>query len=186
MLDPSQLYPDTPRPLKRVEYERLVELGMFEDERVELLYGVVVQMSPHGPPHDSAIEELTEILVRALAGRARVRIQSAFAASDGSEPEPYVAVVPPGDYHQAHPTEAWLIAEVAQSSVRKDRGLKARLYAESRVPEYWVVNIPGGLIEVHSDILDGEYSRVTPYRRGEAVALQRFPDVQVPVAQVIR
>ena len=91
--------------------------------------------SPHGPRHDSAVEELTEILVRELAGRARVRIQSAFVASDGSEPEPDVAVVPKGDYHDSHPTSAWLIMEVAESSLRKDRGLKAQLYAESGVGE---------------------------------------------------
>ncbi len=186
MIDPSQIAPDRPRPLRRVEYERLVELGLFEGERVELLYGMVVEMSPHGPPHDAAIEELTEILVGALAGRARVRIQSAFAASDGSEPEPDVAVVPKGDYHHAHPTSAWLVVEVADSSVKKDRGLKAQLYAESGVPEYWVVNIPDRLIEVHTDIVGGAYTRVTPYRIGDTVSLSRFPDVRVPVADVIR
>lgn len=96
MIDPSLLTPDRLRPLRRVEYDRLVEMGAFEGQRVELLYGMVVAMSPHGPPHDSSIEELNELLVRALAGRARVRIQFAFAASDGSEPEPDVAVVPKG------------------------------------------------------------------------------------------
>lgn len=159
---------------------------MFEGERVELLYGMVVTMSPHGPPHDSAVEELTELLVRALAGRARVRIQSAFAASDGSEPEPDVAVVPKGAHHQGHPTEAWLIIEVAESSLKKDRGLKAQLYAESGVPEYWVVNLPDRLIEVHSEIVGGAYARVTPYRPGDSVPLLQFPDVQVPVSDVLR
>jgi Uma2 family endonuclease len=185
VLDPSQIAPDAPRLLKRAEYDRLVDLGMFAGERVELLYGVVVQMSPHGPAHDAAVEELTELLVKALAGRARVRIQSAFAASDGSEPEPDVAVVPKRDHHEAHPTEAWLIVEVAQSSVKKDRVLKAQLYAESGVPEYWIVNVADGLIEVHCDIVGGAYTRVTPYRRGDAVALGRFPDVQIQVADVI-
>jgi Uma2 family endonuclease len=169
-----------------VDYERLVELGAFEGERVEFLYGTIVEMSPHGPPHDSAIEELTEILVTALVGRARVRVQSAFAASDGSEPEPDVAVVPPGDYHRVHPTEAWLIVEVAETSLKKDRGLKAQLYAESGVPEYWVVNIPDQMVEVHTDIVGGAYTRITPYRSGDTITPKRFPDVKIPVAGVIR
>lgn len=186
MIDPSLLEPDTYRPLKRSEYQRLVEFGTFEDERVELLYGMVVQMAPHGPAHDSAIEELTDVFVRALAGRARVRVQSAFAASDGSQPEPDLAVVPKGDHRRAHPSEAWLIVEVSHSSLRKDRGIKARLYAESGVPEYWVVNVADRLIEVHSDIVGDTYTRVTPYREGDVITLQRFPDVSVRVADIIR
>jgi Uma2 family endonuclease len=159
---------------------------LFEGERVELLYGVVVQMSPHGPLHDSALQELTELLVRNLAGRASVRIQSAFAASDGSEPEPDVAVVPKGDYRGAHPDQAGLIVEVAHSSLPKDRGIKARLYAESGVPEYWIVNLVDRLIEVHTEIVGGAYTRVTPRRPGERIALQQFPDVEFAVEDVIR
>jgi Uma2 family endonuclease len=165
----------------------LVGLGAFEGERVELLYGTIVEMSPHGPPHDAAIEELTEALVTALSGRARVRVQSAFAASDGSEPEPDIAVVPPGDYHRAHPTEAWLVIEVAdETSLNKDRGIKAQLYAESGVPEYWIVNVLDRLVEVHTDIVGGAYTRITPHRVGDTVSPQRFPDVKIPVARVLR
>jgi Uma2 family endonuclease len=73
----------------------MVELGLFEGERVELLYGVVVQMSPKGTRHDAVIQRLNQLLVPALIPRAGVRIQSAFAASDGSEPEPDIAIFPP-------------------------------------------------------------------------------------------
>src|SRR5688572_7583925 len=97
--------PHGPRPIRRVEYERMVDLGLFEDDRVELLYGVITTMSPHGPDHDDAIERLSSRLIPSLATRAKVRIQSAFAASEGSEPEPDLAVVPPRDYRQAHPSE---------------------------------------------------------------------------------
>src|SRR5437879_3175316 len=84
------------RPLKRVEYDRLVQTGMLRDEHVELLYGSIVQMSPIGAPHSGTVQRLTELLVLALHGRAAVRVQLPFAASDASEPEPDVAVVPPG------------------------------------------------------------------------------------------
>ena len=173
------------RLIRRAEYEKMVELGFFRDERVELLYGVITSMSPKGPPHDSAIERLNERLVQALAGRATVRIQSAFAASDGSEPEPDIAIVPRGDYRSAHPTKALVVIEVADSSLATDRGVKATLYAESDVEEYWVVNVRDGIIEVYGDIVRGAYARVIPYRAGSKIALGRFPDIEISVAEIL-
>src|SRR6185295_14352342 len=102
------------RPLRRAEYDHLVSLGAFENERIELLDGLLVPMSPIGPPHSSAVQELTTLLVVAFLGRATVRIQLPFAALALSEPEPDVAVVPLGDYAKAHPNSAHLIIEVAE------------------------------------------------------------------------
>jgi Uma2 family endonuclease len=182
----SEIAPECTRPITRVEYEKLVDLGMFSDERVELLYGVLVEMSPIRPRHGGTVQRLNRLLLLALDPRAAVRIQSPFAASDGSEPEPDVCVVPPGDYDDAHPTEAHLIVEVADSSLTKDRGIKAKLYAECGVPEYWVVNLVDDLIEVHTDIVRGVYTKVIPRRRGDEVALERFPDVRIAVSDVLR
>jgi Uma2 family endonuclease len=143
-------------------------------------------MSPHGPEHDGPLSRLMELLVAPLAGRARVRIQSSFAASDGSEPEPDVALVPLADYDDAHPEEAFLIIEVAKSSLAKDKGPKARLYAQSAVEEYWVVNLVEDLIEVYSEPRDGLYTHITLHRRGDVVTLRRFPDVAIGVSDVLR
>jgi Uma2 family endonuclease len=186
VLDLREIAPDTPRPIRRAEYERLVEEGFFEGERVELLYGVIVCMSPHGPKHDGALDRIAEILMRALGGRTRIRVQSGFAASDGSEPEPDIAVVPPGDYDDAHPAVAWLVVEVAGSSLAKDRGPKARLYAESGVEEYWIVNLVDGLIEVHTDPRGGLYRAIRRFSRGDVVTPGRFGDVRVAVSEVVR
>lgn len=164
----------------------MVEGGLFVDERVELLYGAIVRMTPIGAPHDAALQRLNRRLVLAIRERAWVRIQSSFAASDGSEPEPDVAVVPPGDYDDAHPTEAWLIVEVADTSLELDRTVKARLYAECGVPEYWVVHLVDGLVEVHTEPVRGAYARVTPYRKGSAIGRQRMPDIEVAVDEVLR
>ena len=163
----------------------MVELGLFQDERVELLYGVIVAMSPKGAPHDSAIDRLNERLVTALAGQATVRIKNSFAASDGSEPEPDVAVVPRADYRKEHPSRAFVIIEVADSSLETDRGTKARLYAECGVEEYWIVNVRDGLVEVHSEIVRGSYARVIPYRSGSSVRLAAFPQVEIAVNDVL-
>jgi hypothetical protein len=93
----DRFIPDNIRPLRRVEYEKLVEHGAFVDERLELVEGLLVPMSPIGPSHGSSVQKLTHVLVVALDGRAGVRVQLPFAALDTSEPEPDVAVVPLGD-----------------------------------------------------------------------------------------
>jgi Uma2 family endonuclease len=174
------------RPILRVEYEELADSGRFDDERVELLYGALVRMSPVKPDHDGVIQRLTHLLVRALYPRAAVRIQSSFAASDLSEPQPDVAVVPPGDYLDAHPTEAWLLVEVAGSSLRKDTGIKARLYAECGVPEYWVVDLAANVVDVYTDVAEGRYTRSTQRSKSDRVTLVRFPDVTIALDEVLR
>jgi Uma2 family endonuclease len=172
------------RPLRRVEFEQLAALGAFEDERVELLDGVLVPMSPIGTRHASATDALTEILVRALAGRARVRIQNPFAASDISEPQPDVLVAPLGDYRADHPADALLIIEVAESSLPKDRGAKLRIYAEKNTPEYWIVDVAAQRIEVYTEPSVGKFQSLRVFAPGVAIALVRFPDVSVQVADV--
>lgn len=142
-------------------------------------------MSPAGPPHSGTVQALTKLLIRAVGDRADVRIQSPFAAGRDSEPEPDVAVVPEGRYVAAHPTEAWLIVEVADSSLRLDREVKVRLYAESGVGEYWIVNLSDGLVEVHTHPVRGTYTRVTPYRRDEIISPQRFPDIKIAVSEIL-
>ncbi|MBK7581214.1 MAG: Uma2 family endonuclease [Myxococcales bacterium] len=173
------------RPLRRAEYEKLVELGAFHDEKLELLYGALVEMSAIGPPHSSAVQKLTVLLVRALSERAAVRVQLPFAALDHSEPQPDFAVVPQADYDTEHPATAWWIIEVADSSLPTDRGMKQRLYAESGVPEYWVVNLVDRVIEVFTEPIAGAYTTATSHQKGEAVTPRQFPDVQLRVDDVI-
>jgi Uma2 family endonuclease len=173
------------RPLRRAEYDKLIELGAFQNERIELLDGLLVPMSPIGPPHSSAVQRLTAILVPALIGRATVRIQNPFAALDLSEPEPDVAVVPLGDYDTAHPDRALLIIEVAESSLSTDRGLKCGLYAECGVPEYWIVNLVDRQIEVHTEPANGAYGKVERHDRSRSLSPIHFADIQVRVIDVI-
>jgi len=174
------------RPLRRVEYDQLVKLGVFQDERIELLDGALVAMSPIGPPHDGAVQKLTRLLVLALEGRAAVRCQSSFAALEFSEPEPDFAVVPPGDYDQDHPSEAYLVIEVAESSLAKDQGRKLRLYASCAIPEYWIVNLPERCIEVYTAPTPGAYTQVERYERGQSIRLVTFPDVAFAVSDILK
>lgn len=184
MLDAKLLAPQTTRRLRREEYDRLVALGAFEDERIELLEGELVTMSPNNPEHASPVQLLNEILLPALVGRATVRIQLPIIAVRESEPEPDVAIVPLGSYRQQHPDRAHCIIEVANSSVSKDRNVKAPLYAGSGFGEYWLVNVPERVVEVFRDPSPEGYRSSARYAPGQIITLEAFPDVQVDVAKL--
>jgi Uma2 family endonuclease len=174
------------RPLRRLEYDKLVALGVFEGERVELLNGEVRRMSPIGPPHTSTVDRLTELLVLAFAGRARVRVQGSFAGGELSEPEPDVSILPRRDYDAEHPSEAHLVIEVSDSSLAYDRGPKAALYATCGVPEYWIVNLVDRVVEVHREPRAGAYQRISVHPRGERLRVLHFPDVEIAVNDFLR
>ncbi len=138
---------------RRVEYERLVELGVFTGERLELLDGLLVVREPQGSLHASTVAQVARVLERAFGAGWHVRQHAPLALDDASEPEPDVAVVSgePAAYRAAHPGTAALVVEVADSSLRLDRRLKAALYARNRLPEYWIVNLTDATLEVARD-----------------------------------
>lgn len=177
--------PEKPRRIARAEYDRMVELGIFEGERVELLHGVIIAMSPIHPSHASPVDLLNELLMPRLLGRARVRIQQPIRAGDDSEPEPDVAVVPLADYSAVHPDKAYLVIEVADSSLRKDRHVKAPLYASSGFQEYWLVNVLTKTVDVHRRPSSDGWGEVTRHAGGEIIAPAAFPDVSVRVADFL-
>jgi Uma2 family endonuclease len=148
------------RRMTRAEFAKMAELGFFARERVELIHGIVVRMAPIGPPHAEIVDRLTASLVRAVGDAARVRIQQPFVAWDESEPEPDVAVVPARSYASGHPAEAFLVIEVAETSLDYDRKTKAPLYAASAVTEYWIVDVASRCVEVHAHAAEGSYGVV--------------------------
>ena len=174
------------RPLRRVEYDKLVALGVFENERVELLEGELVAMSPIGAPHNFSVQALNELLVLALHGRAWVRPQMSLAAHELSEPEPDLAIVPRADYHLEQPGQALTIIEVAESSLAYDRGRKLRMYASCGVKEYWVVNIPERCVEVYGDPQPNFYARRDRYEPGQSIRLASFSDVLLNVSDFLK
>lgn len=186
MLDPQELAPHKARLLRREEFERMAEMGMFDDERVELLRGVVVSMTPNSPPHDATLQRLTRLLVMAVGERGWVRVASAWAADDWSVPLPDLTIVPPGEYDQFHPDRAWLIIEVSRSTLRKDRTIKRALYAECRVPEYWIVDIVNGVVEVCRSSDGKNFRDVRTYHKDESIELCSLSDIRVPVGEILR
>jgi len=174
------------RPLRRAEYEQLVSLGAFQNERIELLEGALFAMSPIGEPHNLVVQKLTHLLVFALGARAAVRCQCSFAALEFSEPEPDFAVVPFSETDANPPSEAFLIIEVADTSLALDRGKKLRVYANCAVPEYWVVNLPERCIEVYTEPSQGAYGHCERFEHGQVIRLLAFSDVQIAVSGVLK
>lgn len=172
------------RPLRRVEYDRLVGLGLFGDEKLELIGGALVPMSPQGNEHAFVIELLTELLQGALVGVARVRVQCPLALGDIDEPEPDLAVVPRVAWRDDHPSTAELVVEVAVSSLAFDRDVKGSLYAAAGVPEYWLVDVSAAAVIVHRRPLDGQWGEIIRHDRDATLSPLAFPAVTVPLAEL--
>lgn len=177
------------RPLKRVEYDQLVALGSFGEERLELLFGELVSMSPQNEVHALLTFRFGKALTFLLAGKADVRCHSPIVAAGESAPEPDVAVYDPADNESgAHPTHVWLVIEVADSSRAKDLGPKAQLYAASAIPEYWVVDLPKRVVRVMREPTDGEYRRVQTHDFGSGTQLEveRFPGASIDLDEIVK
>src|SRR5262245_17672897 len=137
---------------RRVEYERLVDLGMFTGERLELLAGLLIVGEPQGSHHAAIVAHVGQVLALAFGSGWHPRLQMPLALDDDSEPEPDVAVVAgvPRDYLDAHPATAALVVEVAESSLRLDR-VKSGLYARAGIQDYWIANLVDRPLEVHRE-----------------------------------
>jgi Uma2 family endonuclease len=170
--------------MTRREYDELVQRGLFANERVELIHGIVVEMSPIGARHADPIDYLTRHFIRGVGERAVVRVQQPFAAGDDSEPEPDLALVPPGRYADRHPERAFLVIEVAESSLDYDRETKAPLYASSRVDEYWIVDVDARRVEVHDLPTAAGFTRIRHFSDADRLAPAAFDDVTLRVAEL--
>ena len=184
---PAVVEPELIRRITRDEYRAMSRLGIFDDERVELLYGQLVAMSPTDPSHDRSVIQLSRFFHERLAARTDVRIQCSFAASDDSEPVPDVVIAPAHTISWTeHPTEALLVVEVSRTSLKKDRGIKSRLYGEVAVQEYWIVDVEGGCVHVlreHDG--HGQWQSHRIAQRGETLTVAAFPDVTIAVDDIV-
>lgn len=170
----------------REEYERMAAEGLFApDARVELIDGIVYDMSPQKGPHASAVHRVLRVL-QSVFPDSYVRIQAPLALSDDSEPEPDLALVPGQleDYDQDHPTTALLIVEVADSSLAHDKEHKIPLYARCGIPEAWLVNIPAKTLEVFRDPGRDRYRSHQVLRIGDTASPLARPEARIAVADL--
>jgi Uma2 family endonuclease len=184
----------TTRRWRRVEYERLVDLGVFAGERLELLDGVLLVREPQGSAHAAVVAKIGRVLAAAFGAGWHPRLHSPLGLGEHSEPEPDVAVVAgePEDYVDAHPSAAALVVEVADSSLRLDRRFKAVVYARAGLHEYWIVNLVDHAVEVHrrprpaADATDEWcYDSVDVLRPPARVTPLALPGADIPVDQLL-
>ncbi|RME65390.1 MAG: Uma2 family endonuclease [Caldilineae bacterium] len=136
------------------EYEQMVAAGLLgEDDRVELLDGEIVQMSPIGSRHAACVNRLTRLLTRVVGQKAIVSVQNPVRLDDYSEPEPDLAVLVYREdfYAEAHPTpqDVLLLIEVVDTSAEQDRSVKLPLYARAGIPETWLVDLEAGVVDAY-------------------------------------
>lgn len=173
------------RRLKRAEYDHLVALGAFDGERIELLFGELVPMSPQGRPHRWLVQTLQERLQASLPRRVAVQTQAPVMAKGDSEPEPDVAVFDRTEHRpDCLPSTIYLVIEVADSSRARDLKVKRRLYAESEYPEYWVFDLVERQLHIHRDPRDDDYREVLVLapEAGVTVSPTHFPELVLEVA----
>lgn len=173
------------------DYYRMAEVGIIAaDERVELLRGEVVDMSPIGIRHGACVDELTRRFILGTNGRAHVRIQGPVRIDDMTEPEPDVALLKlrADGYRTAHPTaeDVLLIIEVADTSLEKDRMVKLPIYAEAGIPEVWIVDLAAGRIEVYRSPRAGAFSERSVLKAGASTSPLAFPDLEISSRSIIR
>ena len=169
------------------EYHRMGEAGIFsEDDRVELLAGEIVEMSPIGPLHAGTVGRLTALFSARLGGEAIVWIQNPLLLrTEDSEPQPDVVLLRPRPdfYTSSHPEaqDVYLVIEVADTSLVTDREVKLPIYARAGVSEAWLLDVVMQRLEVHRHPTPDGYQDVHLLQRGASVAPQAFPALVLTV-----
>jgi Uma2 family endonuclease len=178
----------------RDEYYKMAEAGLFDGKHVELIQGQVIEISPMGSPHITAVTLVADVLRQVFMAGYFIRVQGPLDCGELSEPEPDVAVISGNvrDYTDAHPTTATLVVEVADTSLAYDRTTKASLYAKAGMADYWIVNLIERQLAVyrHPTVDAAQpygfgYAEVTIRTATDSVAPLAMPQAHIAVAEVL-
>ena len=161
------------------EYHRMVETGILtEDDRVELINGEIIAMSPINSPHAGLVKRINAFFTKLLGDEVIVSVQDPLTVGDTSEPEPDVMLLKPRDdfYASAHPrpSDVYLLIEVADSSLRIDREVKLPVYASAGVPEVWIINLADQQLEMHRSAAEGKYRLKETAQRKQEITVPHF------------
>lgn len=172
-------------------YEAMIERGILtEDDRVELIHGAIVDVSPVGDRHTACVKRLIRLFAEIPAQAVTVSIRDPVALPPDSEPEPDAALLKPREdfYERAKPRgqDVLLIVEVADSSLQFDRDVKMPLYAQAGICEAWLVDVDARVVEVYTEPRDGRYSQLHTYRAGEKIIPAAFPEYSFSVDKIVK
>jgi Uma2 family endonuclease len=169
------------------DYHQMIDTGILDDRKVELLRGEIIEMSPEGVAHSSYCRETGKYLRRILGDRADISEAHPIVLPNNSEPEPDLAIVriSPTLYRDRHPQVSdifWLI-EVANSTLVKDLGMKKDIYADAGILEYWVMDLQALVLTIFRDLTTDGYQSETRLNSGTISPLA-FPDLSIDVQQL--
>ena len=172
------------------EYHRMWDIGIFpEDKRFELIRGEIFEMPTPRPPHSGRVNRLNHLFNSRFGASAVVSIQNPSALDSYSEPVQNVSLLKPRSdfYTESHPrpSDVLLLIEVSHTTLRFDTSVKAPLYAEAGIVEYWVLNIPQNVLEVRTEPVNGRYTRLEILRPGDSVTPQAFPGFSFSIEELL-
>ena len=172
------------------EYHRMVDAGILsEEDRVELIEGEIVEMSPMGTRHASCLNRLNAFFSTRVGGAAIVWVQSPIDLLGRSEPEPELTLLRPqvDFYAQRHPgaDDVLLAIEISDTSTEYDRTVKVPLYARAGIREAWQVVLPEDVIVVHRGPSAGGYRDVRRVGRGERLSPEAFANIELSTDSIL-
>ena len=172
------------------DYYYLAEVGILdEDDRIELIDGEIVLISPINVPHAYCVKALTKEFYMTASEQAVISVLDPIHLSYNSEPQPDVVLLRPRDdmYATAHPTpeDILLLVEVADSTIDKDRNEKLPRYAKAGVPEVWIASLPDNWVERYRNPGTDGYGEIRQFVRGETISPELLPNIQVNVNDIL-
>ncbi len=178
------------RRLSVQDYHRMVEVGILDpDERVELIAGQLYQMAAKGSAHSAAMTRISRALSQGLGERALLRFQDPVQLNNDSEPEPDIAVVAlnPRDYEDHHPIpdEVYLLIEVSDRTLKRDKTLKARVYAQSNITDYWIWDVSGQQLWVLRHPSSTGYQQEMTLSAADTISPIAFPECIISIASFL-
>ena len=171
-------------------YHRMGQAGILtEEDRVELIEGEIIEMTPIGRRHLAAVDYLNHRFTIECGDRAIVRVQGAIRLSRFSEPQPDLLLLRPrADFYRmadAGPADVLLLVEVAETSLAYDQTVKLSLYAQAGIPEVWLVNLAGERVEVYRTPAGDQFRDVEQVLRGRSIAPRAFPDLAILLDEIV-
>lgn len=172
------------------EYHRMGEAGILaEDERVELIEGEIVPMTPIGPRHAGSVNRLNRLWTLRLGDRVVVHVQNPVRLLPDSEVQPDLALLRPRPdfYVKSHPEAAdvFLLIEVADTTAEADRRVKVPLYARAGIREFWLLDLSADRVEVYRQPTPDGYHEALVFSRGQEPAAGAFPDLTLTVSDLL-
>jgi Uma2 family endonuclease len=182
----------TPHPKKftRDIYHKMAESAIFqESDRLELIKGEIIEMSPVGLRHASCVKKLNYLLTKKLGDQIILGVQDPIKLNNDSEPQPDLVILKyrPDFYADEHPKpeDILLLIEVSDSSIDYDKNVKIPLYAENKISEVWLVNLNDNCVEIHQKPYQNYYQSIQKLSAINIISLSNFPEVEIKISELL-